>query len=255
MERDLGISRYGYHKERPSLFKAFTKDKGDLGGGDEFMEILTDLQKKVLAVFFSVRELKQHFYLTGGTALSAFYLKHRLSDDLDLFTHSADLEMAARSFEDAFQIANIPFAKERSSPTFRRYRIEDSLQVDLVRDVDFRAGSPQLIGDFMVDSPLNIAVNKVLAIYGRLDPKDYVDLYFLKTYLNFDILELIKLAQNKDAGLEPFQWAKVAQDAETIVILPRMLVPLTIDELRTFFKGLRSLVIASLKPANLGLTF
>jgi len=213
------------------------------------MEILTDLQEKVLAIFFSVQELKQHFYLTGGTALSVFYLKHRLSDDLDLFTHSADMDVAARIFEDALRTARIKFAKENSSPTFRRYRIEGSLQVDLVRDVDFHAGSPQLIGDFMVDSPLNIAVNKVLAIYGRLDPKDYVDLYFLKPYLNFNILELIKLAQNKDAGLEPFQWAKVLLDADSVTVLPRMLAPLTLTDLKTFFRELRTLVLASLKSS------
>ena len=55
------------------------------------VKILTELQKKMLEIFFSVPELKEHFYLTGGTALSAFYLQHRLSDDLDLFTHSVDI--------------------------------------------------------------------------------------------------------------------------------------------------------------------
>jgi len=46
--------------------------------------ILTTLQSKFLEKFFN---LTQEFYLTGGTALSAFYLKHRNSIDLDLFTH------------------------------------------------------------------------------------------------------------------------------------------------------------------------
>ena len=31
----------------------------------------------------------QHFFLTGGTALSVFYLHHRYSNDLDLFTRDA----------------------------------------------------------------------------------------------------------------------------------------------------------------------
>ena len=34
-------------------------------------------------------ELVEHFYLTGGTALSAFHLHHRRSDDLDLFSRQA----------------------------------------------------------------------------------------------------------------------------------------------------------------------
>lgn len=214
------------------------------------LKILTGLQEKALEIFFSVPELKQHFYLTGGTALSAFYLQHRFSDDLDFFTHSFEIDSASMLIENALRAEKIKFEKERSSPTFRRYRVNNELQIDLVRDVDFRAGAPELKGAFMVDCPLNIAVNKVLAIYGRLDPKDYIDLYFLKTYLNFDIMELIKIAQNKDAGLEAFQWAKIIADAENIEVLPRMIQPVELDNLKTFFGGLRDTILITLKPAK-----
>lgn len=48
--------------------------------------ILTPFQKEALQELFeSYRELES-FYLTGGTALAAFYLHHRYSEDLDLFT-------------------------------------------------------------------------------------------------------------------------------------------------------------------------
>lgn len=43
------------------------------------------LQKAVIFSFRSVPD-SQHFYLTGGTALAEFYLGHRKSFDLDLFT-------------------------------------------------------------------------------------------------------------------------------------------------------------------------
>lgn len=211
------------------------------------VKILTELQEKVLEIFFSVPELKQFFYLTGGTALSAFYLQHRLSNDMDMFTHSVDIETAAPLFEDALKNADIEFTKERSSSTFRRYKVGGSLQVDLVRDVDFRLGSPQLKSAFMVDSPQNIALNKVLAIYGRLDPKDYVDLYFLKPFLNLDIMKVIGIAKNKDAGIEAFQWAKVILDAESIEILPRMIKPVSLKELKSFFSGLRREILTALK--------
>ncbi|OGQ48606.1 MAG: hypothetical protein A3I09_02790 [Deltaproteobacteria bacterium RIFCSPLOWO2_02_FULL_47_10] len=210
------------------------------------VKILTELQKKMLEIFFSVPELKEHFYLTGGTALSAFYLQHRLSDDLDLFTHSVDIETAALLFEDALRNSGAVFSKERSSSTFRRYKVKGSLQVDLVRDVDFRLGSPQLKGDFMVDSPQNIALNKVLAIYGRLDPKDYVDLYFLKPTSNFDIMEMIDLAKNKDAGIEAFQWAKIIMDAEDIEILPRMIKEVSPKDIKKFFADLRREILTTL---------
>ena len=47
--------------------------------------ILKDWQKKVIALVASTPELER-FYLTGGTALSGYYLQHRVSDDLDFFT-------------------------------------------------------------------------------------------------------------------------------------------------------------------------
>jgi predicted nucleotidyltransferase component of viral defense system len=212
------------------------------------VKILTGLQEKILKAFFLDPYLREHFYLTAGTALSAFYLQHRLSDDLDLFTHSAGIETAARMFEDVLKNAKIDFTKELSSSTFRRYRVEGSLQVDLVRDVDFRLGAPLLKDGFMVDNEKNITLNKVLAIYGRMDPKDYVDLYFLKDLLKFDIMEMIGLARNKDAGMDAFQWAKVIMDAENIEILPRMIRPIVLNDLKKFFADLRREILVAIKP-------
>ncbi len=54
------------------------------------MQILTDLQKKILNTFGCLPD-KETFYLTGRTALSAFFLKHRKSHDLDFFTSTEEL--------------------------------------------------------------------------------------------------------------------------------------------------------------------
>lgn len=212
------------------------------------MEILTPLQQKVLTAFFSAAELKKKFYVTGGTALSAFYLEHRLSDDLDFFTHGTKIHTVERIVEDAFREAGLEAAKLASSPSFRRYRIANELQVDVVEDVEFRFGTPQLRGDFMVDNPTNIAVNKVTAIYGRLDPKDYVDLYFLKPYLDFNILELLDWARKKDAGIENFRWAQIIGDVDTFTVLPNMIRSVTLAELKKFFHALREEITDALKP-------
>ncbi|MCX6348284.1 MAG: nucleotidyl transferase AbiEii/AbiGii toxin family protein [Candidatus Aureabacteria bacterium] len=47
------------------------------------MKILTALQEELLRIFAGIEE-SNLFYLTGGTALAANYLKHRYSRDLDL---------------------------------------------------------------------------------------------------------------------------------------------------------------------------
>lgn len=210
--------------------------------------MLTDLQKQVLEKLFADELIRRHFYLTGGTALAAFYLDHRYSDDIDLFTHSVDIASTERIVVDALQDAGVTVERERSSSTFRRFCVEGSLQLDLVRDVDFRVGAPELIDGIMVDNPKNIAVNKVLAVYGRLDPKDYVDLLFLLKENGFDIMELLTLAQQKDVGIEPFAWSRVIMDAEGISVLPRMVKPLDLEELKSFFRALRDSILDVVRP-------
>jgi predicted nucleotidyltransferase component of viral defense system len=213
------------------------------------MKILTDVQESVLNALYKIEDVRRNFYLTGGTALSAYYLQHRYSDDLDLFTHSVSIESIGPLVQDALALEGLNIGSERRSPSFHRYKVNDSLQLDLVRDVDFRVGSPQLIEGVMVDSKKNIAVNKVCAIYGRLDPKDYIDLFFLLKDGEFEIADLLRLTQKKDAGLEPFQWAKAIADSETISVLPRMIIECDLKELKNFFRKLREDVVDSIaKP-------
>ncbi|MGQ9706983.1 MAG: nucleotidyl transferase AbiEii/AbiGii toxin family protein [bacterium] len=49
------------------------------------MKVLTTLKEEFLKIF-STTKLKNKFYLTGETAFSAFYLQHRISEDMDFFT-------------------------------------------------------------------------------------------------------------------------------------------------------------------------
>jgi len=43
------------------------------------------LQNEILTI---VQSKRKGFYLTGGTALSRFYLEHRFSDHLDFFINN-----------------------------------------------------------------------------------------------------------------------------------------------------------------------
>src|SRR3989338_1124745 len=49
-------------------------------------DILTKNQIAVLERVGGNKLLTKNFYLTGGTALTAFYLRHRYSEDLDFFS-------------------------------------------------------------------------------------------------------------------------------------------------------------------------
>ena len=210
-------------------------------------EILTSLQRPVLDALFAEEIVAQSFYLTGGTALAACYLFHRYSDDLDLFTNSQSLEVVWPTLQHLLPALGLTV--ESRTPRFIRLRHAEGLRVDLVHDVPFRVGIPVRQGPWLIDSLENITLNKVSAIQGRLDVKDYVDLYLLLKDDPSRILALLAQATQKDASIEPFLWSRLIGDVETFRVLPRMIVPLRLEALIAFYRTVRRLILVSLKPS------
>lgn len=214
-------------------------------------DILTPLQRQAMDALFAEEAFRRTFYLTGGTALAAFYLFHRYSDDLDFFTNEADMAFLWPMLQ-ALQ-PTLRFTVENRAPRFIRLRWADELRLDFVQDVPFRVGVPVAHGAWQVDSLENITVNKITAIQGRLDAKDYVDLYFLLKQKDAaaEILRLLEAAQQKDASIDPFVWSRIIGDVETLRTLPRMITTVTLDELVAFYQSLRRRILAALKPQGL----
>ena len=209
-------------------------------------EILTSLQRTVLDAIFAEEMFARSFYLTGGTALAAFYVFHRYSDDLDLFTNDQSLELVWPTLQRL--LPRLGLTVESRTPQFIRLRHPEGLRVDVVDDVPFRVGIPVRQGQWLIDSLDNITLNKVAAIQGRLDAKDYVDLYLLLKDHPQRILTWLAQAKQKDASIEPFLWSRLIGDVETFRVLPRMIVPLQLEELVAFYRTLRRLSLTSLKP-------
>ena len=211
-------------------------------------EILTSLQRTVLDAIFAEEIFARSFYLTGGTALAAFYVFHRYSDDLDLFTNDQSLELVWPTLQRL--LPRLELTVESRTPQFIRLRHPEGLRVDVVDDVPFRVGIPVRQGQWLIDSLDNLTLNKVAAIQGRLDVKDYVDLYLLLKDHPQRILTWLAQAKQKDASIEPFLWSRLIGDVETFRVLPRMIVPLQLEELVAFYRTLRHLILASLKPTT-----
>jgi predicted nucleotidyltransferase component of viral defense system len=211
-------------------------------------DILTPLQENCLKVLFDDEWFRRHFYLTGGTALSAYYLQHRYSEDLDFFSHGVELQSIPTLMKTLEKALNRSVKATQSSPSFRRYLVDGKLQIDFVGDVDFRIGSPELVDQFMIDSLQNIAVNKVCCILGRTDPKDFVDLYFLINEKKFDIFELLNLAKKKDGGMDEFVWTQLIAEADNIQALPRMIKKLDVKRMKSFFNNLRNQILNNIRP-------
>lgn len=139
-------------------------------------------------------------YLTGGTALAGFYLGHRDSEDLDLFSEDEIPMGAIEIFLDdvaggvrrdyhklydrkifLFEMdgapAKVEFTRFPFPPCAERHRLATGLAVDALVD---------------------IYLNKLHAMAERIEPKDDIDLYFLLERCPVPpIAEAARLAEEK----------------------------------------------------------
>lgn len=201
-------------------------------------EILKNWQKNVIQFLASSKQLSG-FYLTGGTALAGYYLHHRISDDLDFFSYQDIDPIFIHKFsEDLKNI--IGSEKMRFSRLYDRNQFFYTVDGDDEYKIEFtKYPFPQLekvnmFEGLKVDSERDIAVNKLLTIADRFDPKDYVDLYFL---LSRHPLEDLRRGVEKKFGvkLDYLTIGSLFGRVKDIVALPRMVKLLSIEELKKFF--------------------
>ena len=171
--------------------------------------LLTPLQLAFLQVFSQLSD-HHHFYLTGGTALAEFYLGHRLSYDLDLFTADVGLvQPVSFQLEKLAQENNFEIKTIRRFTTYVEFLVSsdnDTLKVDLALDSPFRFQAPIVSPQgFWVNNFEDLCVDKLLAYFGRAEPRDAVDLYFILTQVEPQIL--IDKAKQKDPGFDLYWFA------------------------------------------------
>lgn len=215
--------------------------------------ILLPHQIRILKLFFA-SDFSKPFFLTGGTALSAFYFAHRESKDLDFFSLNAFEigQLTATITDIAEKTQSVPTVKVASN-TYREIYLENAKdgwiqRIDIVHDIPRHFGSLVTIDGVVVDALENIATNKILTLFGRLEPKDYVDFYVImkKTDLKFE--HLFELARQKDLGLFEFYFAQSIASVDTIESWPRLTIPLDIKELTAFYHDLSRKLLAKIKP-------
>ncbi len=173
--------------------------------------LLSPLQKVCLRVFAELSD-QEEFYLTGGTALAEFYLGHRVSFDLDLFTAQEPLILPiSHQFQERADMRGLDVAVARRFATFVEFVVtqrEDTLRVELALDSPFRFGPPvPTQTGVLVAGWRDLSVDKLLAYYGRAEPRDAVDLHFILQ--REPIEDLLARAAQKDTGFDLY-WMAVA---------------------------------------------
>jgi hypothetical protein len=216
--------------------------------------LLSPIQRAFLALFSEAPD-NQQFFLTGGTALSEFYLGHRLSFDLDFFTGVDGLVLpVSYQIEALGQKKHLDISAIRRFTTYVEFLVKDgeaSLKIDLALNSPFRFEDP-LPSEYgvLINNYQDLRVDKLLAYYGRAEPRDAIDLYIIMQAEPIELL--MKQAAQKDPGFDLY-WFSVAlnrstkfpDDAERWPV--KMLVPFEPIKLKAEFSRLALQIMESLE--------
>lgn len=141
---------------------------------------LTPAQRRA-AVVLGAALRHDGFAFAGGAALNAIGIIDRPTDDLDSFSAScSNFSVAFDKAISALRDAGFDVQEDRRHPTFCRLVVRSrglrkhSFTVDLGQD-DVRWGS-QLTSIGPALTLKELAANKVLAAFGRHEPRDLADL-------------------------------------------------------------------------------
>jgi len=165
--------------------------------------ILTSKQLEFLELIKVESQITERFYLTGGTALAEFYLKHRLSEDIDLFTEEKEvnqqlIEAYLKKISDSLSIKKIDRSVFMGLVSyFLIYKDGSKLKIDFNYYPFPKIEKGLTFGKLQIDSIRDIATNKVHTIFINPRDRDYIDLYFIMKNGNFTLDQLIIDAKAK----------------------------------------------------------
>jgi hypothetical protein len=163
--------------------------------------VLTPLQRRVAEIVVGLAEA-DGFALAGGAALIVRGDVARRTRDLDFFGLSPDaVDGLVPAVERALSAAGLGVDRVQVSPGFARLIVssgEDRTDLDLGADARLFGIEP---GDPAPTlSSEELAVDKVLAIFGRAEARDFADLMALEP--RYGLERLFTLAAEKDRGFD-----------------------------------------------------
>ncbi len=220
--------------------------------GQTLTTYFTRIQKLFLDEVRRQPYLADRFYLTGGTALAACYLNHRMSEDIDLFTDKPFDDTTVTSV--MARIVSKLSVKSTLATIHERLRYDlafpkgQLLKIDFVF-YDFKHIEPvNTLDGLDIDSIGDIAVNKLLALSQRTASKDFVDLYFLlKKYTVWDLRQAVEHKFKLD--IDQFYLSALFSKAGDLTDMPIMIKKLTLETLKKFFLSeAKKLAAPMIKP-------
>jgi len=206
--------------------------------------ILTPKQFEFLELVKIEPQITKTFYLTGGTALSEFYLQHRLSEDLDFFTEENEVD---QKLVEAYlkKISSKLSIEEIKRTVFMGlfsytliFRDNSKLKVDFNYYPFPRIEKGTKYGNLSIDSLRDIAANKVHTLFVKPRDRDYLDLYFIMKNSDFELKKLILDAKAKfDWDIDRLTLVSQLLRVKEIEVLetPKLLAPFNKKQMDDFF--------------------
>ena len=174
---------------------------------------LTPFQKEVTRLLAANRNPESH--VAGGAVVNRDEASFRFSDDLDLF-HDAASSVAVCSEADAQTLLKHGYSVEwllRQTGFYRAAvrRGAESLKLDWCADSAFRFFPVQPDDEFgYCLHRADLATNKALALAGRVEIRDYIDILYLDSdYLGLGAI--VWAACGKDEGYTPWSLLDMAK--------------------------------------------
>jgi len=168
---------------------------------------LTEYQKNICRLLAAERIAQGERYVAGGAALNAILASTRVSHDVDLFhdTREAVLKSWASDRKRLLQ-AGYDVQPLREFPAFVEAEVRmgaEGVVLQWVHDSAFRFFPLVEHPDFgLALHPFDLATNKVLALVGRAEVRDWVDV--IHCHSRFQPFGcLVWAACGKDPGLSP----------------------------------------------------
>lgn len=205
---------------------------------------LTPRQKQLLELALREPYFLENFYLTGGTALSSWYLHHRESYDLDFFSNKpfdydkirrwfreneAKIKFRAIIFDDDFGFLEVKI----------RYPNNDRLKIDFGHYSPTQIKKGLVWRGLTIDSLDDITVNKFQTVSERPRTRDYVDLFFILQTTSWSVTKMVSEATKKFH--QPFDLLQLQKNflkVSEYTDFPKMLVPFDQKEMTSFYETL-----------------
>jgi hypothetical protein len=167
----------------------------------------TAFQRQLCRLIAKSRRDSGESYVAGGVALNTLLQAPRISRDIDLF-HDTDEALRVSWKNDQALLTRNRYDLEviREAPTYVEALVSkgtDQVIVQWLRESAFRFFPLVEHEDFgLMLHPFDLATNKVLALAGRLEPRDWIDV--LTTHDKLQPLGyLVWAACGKDPGFSP----------------------------------------------------